>query len=424
MKQYILKVLFICFFLISSSNVFSQENKGFDPSYQLLHSNSVVQDKNFYLLTAMQQVPAIKQLLISNKELAEFISTKKSQIRKSTNTCGENSECYFKTFLWTGKEVKYISKQLRNLYSSNIEFKEFIHNQIRPSGYYQNYINLTDEEILIKAWVDAAKGINHIIDVYGKGMKPMYSEIDSISYNKNSIFYRQLMDINSNSITRNLNTMSLFFEPSLQFALNLLDINDRDNASSYEPMAKKENKATFERIATIDWNAYKYSIILVPGEGPVNYRNPINPVGKFRLKLAVEHYRMKLAPIIVVSGGKVHPNRTPYAEALEMKKFLVERYQIPENAILIEPHARHTTTNFRNTARLIYRYGIPATKKALVTTTKFQSYYISDMGLDKRCMRELGYVPYKLIKRLNQNDIEFLPVITSLQSNSVDPLDP
>ena len=440
MKRYILKVLFICFFLISSYNVFSQENNGFNPNYQLLHSNSVVQDKNFYLLTAMQQVPAIKQLLISNKELAAFISAKKSQIIKSTNTSaasrayipdtmwdelgGENSEYHFKSFLWTEKEVKFISKQLRDLYSSNIEFKEFIQNQIRPSGYYQNYINLTDEEILIKAWVDAAKGINHIINVYGKGMKPLYPKIDSISYNKNSIFYRRLMDINANSITRNLNTMSLFFEPSLQFALNLLDINDRDNASSYEPMAKKENKATVERIATIDWNAYKYSIILVPGEGPTNYRNPLNPIGKFRLKLAVEHYRMKLAPIIVVSGGKVHPYRTPYAEALEMKKFLMERYQIPENAILIEPHARHTTTNFRNTARLIYRYGIPSTKKALVTTTKFQSYYISSEILYKRCIRELGYVPYKLIKRLNQNDIEFLPVITSLQSNSMDPLDP
>ncbi len=430
MKRYILKVLFICFFLISSFNVFSQDNNGFNPSYQLLHSNSVVQDKNFYLLTAMQQVPAIKQLLISNKELAAFVSAKKSQIIKSTNTCGENSECQFKSFLWTEKEVKFISKQLRNLYSSNIEFKEFIQNQIRPSGYYQNYINLTDEEILIKAWVDAAKGINHIINVYGKGMKPLYPKIDSISYNKNSIFYRRLMDINANSITRNLNTMSLFFEPSLQFALNLLDINDRDNASSYEPMAKKENKATVERIPTIDWNAYKYSIILVPGEGPTNYRDPLNPVGKFRLKLAVEHYRMKLAPIIVVSGGKVHPYRTPYAEALEMKKFLMERYQIPKNAILIEPHARHTTTNFRNTARLIYRYGIPSTKKALVTTTKFQSYYISgetlykNETLYKRCIRELGYVPYKLIKRLNQNDIEFLPIITSLQSNSMDPLDP
>ncbi|OQY02317.1 MAG: hypothetical protein B6I20_06995 [Bacteroidetes bacterium 4572_117] len=218
--------------------------------------------------------------------------------------------------------------------------------------------------------------------------------------------------------------MGLFFEPSLQFAINFLDINDRDEASSFEPMEQQENKATFERVATINWDAYKYSVLLVPGYGPEEEKTPLSPVAKFRLKLAAERYFEKLAPIIVVSGGRVHPFRTPYNEAIEMKKFLIARYEIPENAILIEPHARHTTTNFRNAARLIYRYKLPSDKKALVTTTKYQSYYISDMGLDKRSIKELGYVPFKLLKRLNKNDIEFLPIITSLHGNAMEPLDP
>lgn len=423
MRQHIFNVA-ICFFLISNLNVFSQENKDFDPNYQLLESNSVEQDKNFYLLTAMQQVPIIKQVLLSNDKLVEFIKAKKIQITKSTKACGENSECHFKSFLWKEDEVKLISKQLRKLYNSNSEIKKFIQNHIRPSGYYQNYAYLSDKEILIKSWEDASKGINHIINVYGKGIKPMYAKIDSIRYNKSSIFYKRLIDINANSVATDIKTMELFFEPSLQFAINLLDINDRDEASSHEPMAKKANKATFERIASIDWDKYKYSILLVPGYGPEEEKTPLSPVAKFRLKLAAERYQLKLAPIIVVSGGRVHPFRTPYNEAIEMKKILIERYQIPENAILIEPHARHTTTNFRNAARLIYRYGIPFTKKALVTTTKYQSYYISDMGLDKRCILELGYVPYKLLQRLNQNDIEFLPIITSLHGNSMEPLDP
>ena len=423
MRQHILK-LAICFLLLSNLNAFSQENKGFDPSYKLLQSNSIVQDKNFYLFTAIQQVPKIKHLFLSNEKLANYLKAKKLQIIEGAKTCGTNSDCYFSSFLWSEKDVKFISAQLRKLYSSNTEIKKFIQDYLRPSGYFQNYVNLSDEEILIKAWEDAAKGMNHIINVYGRGMKPLYPKIDSIGYDKGSLFYRRLIDINSNSIANNIKNMDLFFEPSLQFAINLLDINDRFEASSYEPLALRENKATIERIKTIDWDKYKYAVILVPGYGPEKERVSINPVAKFRLKLAVERYRMKLAPIIVVSGGRVHPYQTPYCEALEMRKFLIERYQIPKDAILVEPHARHTTTNFRNTARLIYRYGIPFTKKDLVTTTKYQSRYISNLGFDKRCIRELGYVPYVLYKRLNQNDIEFLPVITSLQMNSMDPLDP
>lgn len=424
MKNTFILSIAICFFFINSLNAFSQKNKTFDPNYKLLESKSKVQDKNFYLLTAMQQVPAIQQILSTNKKLSVFLKAKKAEITKNANTCGENPECHLLTFLWKDEEVKLISGILKGLYNSKPEFQQFTQNHIRASGFYQNYSNLSDTDLLIKAWEDASKGINHIINVYGNGIKPLYFTIDSIRYDKNTTFYKRLIDINTNSIASDTKTMGLFFEPSLQFAINFLDINDRDEASSFEPMEQQENKATFERVATINWDAYKYSVLLVPGYGPEEEKTPLSPVAKFRLKLAAERYFEKLAPIIVVSGGRVHPFRTPYNEAIEMKKFLIARYEIPENAILIEPHARHTTTNFRNAARLIYRYKLPSDKKALVTTTKYQSYYISDMGLDKRSIKELGYVPFKLLKRLNKNDIEFLPIITSLHGNAMEPLDP
>ena len=60
-----------------------------------------------------------------------------------------------------------------------------------------------------------------------------------------------------------------------------------------------------------------------------------------------------------MSGGFVHPAQTPYAEAIEMKKALIADFSIPQEAILVDPHARHTTTNMRNAARLLYRYAIP-----------------------------------------------------------------
>ena len=107
-----------------------------------------------------------------------------------------------------------------------------------------------------------------------------------------------------------------------------------------------------------------------------------------------------------------------------MKEDLMNRLQIPEQAILIEPHARHTTTNFRNAARIIFRYGMPSEKPALVTTTYRQSYYITDMGLEARCQKELGYVPYRIMERLSEHDVVWIPSINALHLNPLDPLDP
>ena len=63
----------------------------------------------------------------------------------------------------------------------------------------------------------------------------------------------------------------------------------------------------------------------------------------------------------------------------------------------------------RDAARLMYRYGMPFTKKALVSTDPSQSQYIETPAFAKRCMDELGYVPYKLLGRISPLDLEFLP---------------
>ncbi|MNR44829.1 hypothetical protein D3C85_1636160 [compost metagenome] len=106
-----------------------------------------------------------------------------------------------------------------------------------------------------------------------------------------------------------------------------------------------------------------------------------------------------------------------------MKKFLMETLNIPESAIIMEPHARHTTTNMRNCVRLMFRYGIPVDRPALVSTVKSQSFYVTTILLE-RCKKELGYYPYKNGKRLSDTESEFYPNTTSLQIDFDEPLDP
>jgi len=106
-----------------------------------------------------------------------------------------------------------------------------------------------------------------------------------------------------------------------------------------------------------------------------------------------------------------------------MKKYLVEKLHIPANAILIDPHARHTTTNMRNTVRLIHRYGIPFDKPAITCTTRGQSAMIEKTLID-RCKRELNEIPYANGHRLSETEMEFYPRIEGLQINPHEPMDP
>ena len=100
------------------------------------------------------------------------------------------------------------------------------------------------------------------------------------------------------------------------------------------------------------------------------------------------------------------------------------KHGIEAKNIIIDPHARHTTTNFRNANRLMIRYGFPTDKLCVFTTTKSQTDYVMFPAFDTRNNNELGYLPYIGKKRISSHDIEFLPNLFSLHLDPFDPLDP
>ena len=143
-----------------------------------------------------------------------------------------------------------------------------------------------------------------------------------------------------------------------------------------------------------------------------------------RCDYAVTLFKQGIAPLIAFTGGNIAPFQSQYNEAIEMKKYVMSKYGIPENKILVDPHARHTTTNMRNIGRLIFYYGIPEAKKALVTTTKSQSEYVASTQFATRCKTELSHIPLTLFNRTSERDLEFTPKIEVLHLDSSDPLDP
>lgn len=418
------RILFIMMTLIFMSTQ-AQNNKRFDIDFKAASSNSVVQDKNFYLLTAIQKDAKVRKLLEDDLVLKSFYDRQQKDIERHINIGNDSLKSLASTYQFKAGDLKNISNRLNVLLQEHSFFQSFVDDNLRVSGTYENFKNDSDAQLLIKAWELCANGMNQIANVYGVGDAPQYAKMDSVSYDVKSTFYKEAVFMWSDFLHhKKPKENRLFFQPALNFSLALLYLNHRDEAARYEPLTENENKKAIAHLKNINFKNYEYSSILVLGNGPENYHDRLSAVGKLNLQLGVFEYRAKRAPLLFVSGGHAHPFRAPFCEAIEMKKELMEIYNIPEENILIDPYARHTTTNLRNAIRILVRNQVPITKPILVVTNSSHSSYLGNKSFEARCMSEFGYLPAIQLKRLSNTTIEFLPKIESLHQNPIDPLDP
>ncbi len=379
---------------------------------------NAVEEKNFYLLASIQRDPAIHKAVRDQPALAQIAAERIVTLNRAVSTCKTEVECYAIALKWP--EPDPAGEALAQALAASPEFV----GKLRESGLYVRYNGFTGSELIKHAWADAVAGMNHAIDVYGRGVAPRYPAIDSATYDVKTDSGARIVAYLAAVLDDDKSGLDLFFSPTLRFALGLMDLNLRDEAGRLEPLEKGENAAALRKIKSIDWTQFPYSAIVVPGSGNDRPGVHISPYSQLRVQLAARRYREGKAPLIVVSGGFVHPSQTPYAEAVEMKRELMQKYAIPEEAILIDPHARHTTTNIRNAARILYRDGVPFEKTVLITTDPSQSASIENPEFEKRCLRELGYMPHFLVQRTSAFDLEVMLKIESLHGDPMDPLDP
>lgn len=167
-----------------------------------------------------------------------------------------------------------------------------------------------------------------------------------------------------------------------------------------------------------------FDVIIVPGYvplGEVEGKPGVHPVAEDRLRVASADFRAGLAPLLLVSGGNVHPDGTPFNEALEMKRFLVAS-GVPASRVLVEPCARHSHTNLRNAGRLMLSLGL---SRALVVSSWDQSSYFGRpriSSFDARCLADLGYLVGAL-SRIDDRRTLFLPSGRNFERGP-DPRDP
>jgi hypothetical protein len=418
------KTVFILLFLGLIQITFAQST-GFNKSYHFLHSGNLVADKNFYLLTVINASPQIKKLIEDDIYLHQLSIDRVNLIKSHLSDTSNAPITLVGGFRYTKDDSAHIAERISLLYSAHqAAFDGMINTHLRPSGYYQRFKDLSNADLLLKAWNQYFYGINYIIDQFGLGKKMRYPTIDSPNYVVTSRYYRIVMKDMLALLDEQTDKMKLFYQPSLAIAMHLMEANDRDEPARFEPMEQTVNKKAFDKVKQTQWGKYQYAVIVIPGNGPPLITTPISPDNKIHCDAAALSYLKGMAPFIITSGGYCYPFRGPYCEAIEMKKYLMNKYGIAEDAIIVDPHARHTTTNIRNADRLIIRYGIPTDKPSLFITSKSQHDYTMNDLFDKRNLRELGYLPYRGKTSISNHAIVFYPTYESLHMDPLDPLDP
>ncbi|MCE4566607.1 YdcF family protein [Maribellus sp. CM-23] len=403
-----------------------KEKIDFDRSYSFLKSGSYVQDRNFYLLTLMQELSNVSSELEKDTMLSEIKESFMSKVESLANNHNSTVVQVVDNLRITKEEMNDISSYLGDLVDTSTNLDMLITKHARPSGVFQKYASVSNGRMLELAWIDACEGINNIIREYVLGEEPRDKVSDGPAYDVNSEEYRQKVLEIIMKMVQDKTSLSLFFEPALHFSLELLELNNRDEAGKYEPLEDGENREVVAYIPSINWDDYPYASILVLGDSPNSSGDDvrISESAKIRVKLAADRYHNQKAPLIIISGANIYPFQTPYYESVEMKKWMIKYHNVPGKAIVVEPHGRHTTTNLRNGSRYIFRYDIPADKKSIVTATESHIDYVVSNNYYNTCFKHFGYMPVELKNRISINDVEFLPKVIALHADASDPLDP
>jgi hypothetical protein len=360
-----------------------------------------VTDQHWSLL-ARQLFPALSDM--GNARLANANAVLAAR-RARIDACQQAPDCVLNAGLWSDAEIGELAAAAAKA----------------PAAAWRKPA-LADDGIPAQVGREL-RGLNSILQVYGLGAAPHYPLIDGPVDPAGSQHFTATVADAVAMAKAGADDPALALDPSLRLAVALLDANGRDDAVAFEPLDPQHNAAALGRAHIIDWKLYRYTALIIPGIGPENAL-PLSPRGKLNVRMAAKRFADGEAPFIILSGASVHPRGTRYVEAVEMRRALIERYGVPAESIIIEPYARHTTTNLRNVTRRLVAMGAPLDKDSLIITNTGQSGYIESPEFSARNQKELGYLPGTVGARLSPTELTFRPSAKSLRIDPADPLDP
>lgn len=391
------------------------------PGYRAPFADTL-QTRIFPLFAMIRRSPDWTRALRGDDVLGRLVAERAKRVPAAG--CRPSPQCVADAWTWTDADIAVVEARLRAMARDATLSRALIAEQVRASGRFGRHSTLSDTDLLAASWRDAAAALNRVLAVYAKGEKPRYPDIDATIFDVAKPEFAALLEVHGVATAAMGADDDLFFDPSLRYAIGLLHLNERTNAGSHRPLLEGDNAAAASLVPGIDWQKTPYSALLVFGHGAQDAQSRTGPLTHIRLRIAADRFARGAAPFVIVSGGNVHPDRTPFNEATEMKRLLVTHHGVPADRIFIEPHARHTTTNMRNAARLMLSAGFPAGREALIVSDHRTIGYITGTQLAQRNLDEMGVQPGRVTPGPDRFTARFTPSPLAFHVEAMDPLDP
>ncbi len=365
-----------------------------------------------YFLSLLHNLPELKAVVAADETLSAIESAKFSRLSNSTLRSDRLDALCF-----TSAEIQQVGDHLASLWEKGNVWDRLVSDHLSPSGCYYYTTANSASELLRLAFKHDAEMVAKIVAVYGKGTQAAHCDNDTREATDADI------DSALSAVLSKTSATEVFGDIALSGMYNLLKVNEfNEEPVLFEPLASGRNKAACDAVKSTDFSRFSYSAIVVLGAS--NDQTCFADEAKVRCDYAYTKYRAKKAPFVIVTGGRVRPFKTKDNEAALMKAYLIEK-GVPESVIIMEPHARHTPTNFRNVSRVLFRYGFPFEKEALmVMQTGIMKDVMETQAFRQRCTGEFGFMPVTFSSRLDDYSMPFLPSLNSLTIGSIDPLDP
>ena len=141
-----------------------------EPTPKPLTLHAALQDKDFYLLSALQADPEVRKVLSQDQALAQ-VSAEREWFLCARKPARKMHAGYMLS-LWTDEEIRGVSFALARIYKESAAVRKLVEKDLRPSGAYVLYEKARRSLLLVNAWQICARGLNDILSVYGEGLRP------------------------------------------------------------------------------------------------------------------------------------------------------------------------------------------------------------------------------------------------------------
>lgn len=379
--------------------------------YELVNPTELI-TKECYFLSLLRHLPEMKAIVSNDSFLCGIEASKYSRLTASSDMNGK-----FEALSFTADEISKIGSHLESLWGADNAWDRLATQHLAPSGCYYFSKSSSAANLIRAAWAHDAQVVNMIVQMYGSCTRSVHCDSDARTASASDLS-QAVADVAAKA-----SPTGMFSDLATAGMFSILQAHGRhEEPTLFEPMKTGCNRTAVEALATTDFSKFDYSSIIVLGCS--TDETCFHQEAKDRCDYAFAKWKNKKAPFIIVTGGRVRPFKTKENEADLMKKYLLEK-GVPESVIIMEPNARHTPTNFRNVSRVLWRYGFPFEKEALmVMQTSIMETVMETEAFRTRCNNEFGYMPVTFKQRLDDRSKKLLPSKNSLTLGSVDPLDP